>query len=250
MRRNLCGIVLAALLAGRGAGAAEIVVSAAASLTDALRELGTSFEKAHPDTKVTFNFAASGVLRAQIEQGAPADVFVSADLVEMDKLQQAGRVVEAKPLAKGELVLAVPASDTKTQTLEDLKKPELKRIGLGSPETVPAGRYAVQSLERLGLWNELEPKAVYAENVRQVLQYLETGATEAGFVYRTDALKGKGVRVVVAVPEASHEPIVYPIAVVRSTSQEKLAQEFVDFLLSAAGQEILSRYGFRPPAPQ
>jgi molybdate transport system substrate-binding protein len=246
MSRNLGGLVLAWLVAAEPAGAAEIVVSAAASLTDALRELEPGFETAHPGTEVTLNFAASGVLRAQIEQGAPADVFVSADLVEMEKLRKADLIEGWKILARGELVLAVPAGDKATRGLEDLKRPELKRIGLGSPQTVPAGRYALQSLERLGYWTQVQARAVYGESVRQVLQYLEAGAVEAGFVYRTDALKSTGVRVVVGVPGEAHDPIVYPIAVVRRTAQAELAKSFVDFLLSETGQKAFARFGFQP----
>ena len=246
-RMRTLGLWTLMALLGTRAMAAELLVSAAASLTDALKEAAANFENEKPDTTVTFNFAASGILRAQIEQGAPADVFVSADLKEMGTLEKADLVLAPSHLATGELVLAVPENKTATRKVDDLASDVIKRIGIGSPETVPAGRYTKQALDHLGLWSKVEAKAVYAENVRQVLQYLETGSVDAGFVFRTDAMKGKGIRIAVVLPAGTHEAIIYPIAVVKKSARAALAQSFVDYLLSAVGQKTLAKYGFGPP---
>jgi molybdate transport system substrate-binding protein len=247
MRPGVRVMLLAgALCAGPAVQAQEILVSAAASLTDALREIGRDFEQETPEARVRFNFAAAGVLRAQIEQGAPADVFVSSDELEMRRLREAGLAGESVPIATGVLVLAVPAGAAGVESLEDLRGPAARRIAIGSPRTVPAGRYARQTLETLGLWAEIEPRVVYAENVRQVLRYVQTGAVQAGFVYGSDAHAGAGVRAVAQVPDGVHDQIVYLAAALRRSARPELARRFVEHLRSPAGQASLRRSGFRP----
>jgi molybdate transport system substrate-binding protein len=225
------------------AAAQQLTVSAAASLTDALREIGTRFEAGKPGTTVRFNFAASGVLIQQILQGAPVDVFASADQETMDRGVKE-KVLDAatrRDFTSNSLVLITPAPGAPALSkIADLTKPEVKRVAIGKLATVPVGRYTKQSLEAAKVWEALEPKLVFADSVRQVLDYVARGEVEAGFVYRTDAelMKDK-VRVVLTARD--HAPVV---AVVTDSKQPALAREFVTFLFSTEAQAILGRYGF------
>jgi len=226
--------------------AAEIVVSAAASLTDAFSAMKAPFEAANPGLTATFNFAASGPLFRQIEQGAPVDVFASADLKWMGEMLKAGLAAPGtdKLFAVNELVLAVPAANPgKVGTLADLKAEAVKRIAVGTPATVPAGNYTQIALTKSGDWNALEPKFVFAESVRQVLDYVSRGEVEAGFVYATDAKKA-GEKVFVAVVVPLDEPVSYPIAPLAKAPHPEAAQAFVDFVLSSEGRKILASFGF------
>ncbi|MBL8541505.1 MAG: molybdate ABC transporter substrate-binding protein, partial [Betaproteobacteria bacterium] len=169
------GVLALALLAPLYALAEELVVSAAASLTNAFKGIGASFEQTHPGVKVVFNFAASGPLLQQIAQGAPADIFASADQESMDKAQQQNLIVAATrtDFVANKLVLVTPAdSALGVKSLADLTKPEVKRIAIGSPTSVPAGRYAKGALEAAKLWDTLTPKFVFADSVRQALAYV------------------------------------------------------------------------------
>jgi molybdate transport system substrate-binding protein len=232
-----------------GAAAQQITVSAAASLTDAFKELGPKFEATKPGATVRFNFAASGVLLQQIGQGAPVDVFASADQETM------GRAVEQKLVdpatrrnfASNGLVLIEPAKDAVgLKSLQDLAGAGVRKIAVGKTATVPVGRYTRQVLEGAGLWSMLEPKFVQADSVRQVLDYVARGEVEAGFVYRTDAaVMSEKVRVAFA-PTAA-VPVTYPVAVVADSRQKTLAGDFVAFLSSDAAREVLARYGFGKP---
>lgn len=226
----------------------ELVVSAAASLTNAFRDIGKSYEAVHPGTTVLFNFAASDVLLAQIAKGAPADVFASADQSAMDRASQDGLVAPAsrRDFAANALVLIVPAAAEPVTGLSALTAPRFKRIALGSPQTVPAGRYAKEALDRAGLWTALDAKLVFAQNVRQVLDYVAREEVEAGFVYATDAAIVPD-KVGVALDVATATPVRYPIAVVKESRHTEAAGAFVDFVTGAAGQRTLSRYGFRGP---
>lgn len=229
--------------------AAEIVVSAAASLTDAFSAMKAPFEAANPGLTVTLNFAASGPLFRQIEQGAPVDVFASADLKWMNEAIAKGFVAqsESRVFALNDLVLAVPAPNPAgIASLEDLQKPDVTRIAVGTPATVPAGNYAKMALAKSGDWDVLEPKFVFAESVRQVLDYVSRGEVEAGFVYATDARKAGGKVATAAVIELD-EPATYPIAPLAKAPRPEAAQAFVDFVLSSEGQKILVSFGFSVP---
>ena len=234
------------------ANAQQLTISAAASLTDAFKEIGQRFEAAKPGVTLRFNFAASGVLIQQISQGAPVDVFASAD---QDTLQRGidQKFIDAdtrRDFAANTLVLIVPAQDSprvvNLASVADLAGPAVKRIAIGKPASVPVGRYTQQALEAAGLWAGLQPRLVHGDSVRQVLDYVARGEVEAGFVYRTDAtvLAGK-VRVVQAVQ--GHAPVRYPVAVVSDSRQKALARDFAAFLLGAEAQAILLRYGFGRP---
>jgi molybdate transport system substrate-binding protein len=227
----------------------ELTVSAAASLTNALPEIGKVFEKQHPGIKIIYNFAASGPLLQQIAQGAPVDVFASADQKTMNQAEEKKLIVPAtrKNFVSNRLVLIVPMDSKLTVSgLKDLTGPQVKRVAVGNPATVPAGRYTKEALEKAGLWDKLSPKFILAESVRQVLDYVSRGEVDTGFVYSTDAAIAKGkVKVIQTVTE--HAPILYPIAVIGSTGKQALAQSFVDFVLSPPAQEIFSKFGFGKP---
>ncbi len=239
--------VLLLLLLPLSVQAQELTVSAAASLADAFKALAPGFEAAHPGAKLRFNFAASGQLLLQIAQGAPVDVFASADEATMDRAsaQQLIAPASRRVFASNELVLVTPPGST-LAGLADLNQASVKRIAVGKPATVPVGRYTQQALQSARLWQALQPKLVPADNVRQVLDYVARGEVEAGFVYRSDAQIAKDrVRVVLTV--GGHEPVRYPVAVVTGSRQPALAQAFVDYLLGRPAQALLQQQGFGTP---
>lgn len=227
--------------------AAELTVSAAASLTDAFKEIGRAFEVQHPDTEVRFNFGASDALVQQLAAGAPIDLLATADQDSMDKAA-AQKLIEPATrtnFARNTLVAIVPADrEVVPQGLPDLERDDIPRIALGSPASVPAGRYARDALERAGRWSAIEAKAIYTQNVRQALDYVARAEVDVAFVYATDAAIRKD-QVRAAFPVATEVPITYPIAVVAGKSAE--ARRFLDYVLSPPGQAILARYGFLPP---
>jgi len=246
---RLLAVTAVSLLATAAAHAADLTVSAAASLTQAFKELAPAFEAQHPGTKVLLNFAASDALLAQIAKGAPVDVFASADAETMDRAQAQSLLAAGtrRDFARNALVLVAPADSTLSlAALADLKQPAVRRIAMGQPSGVPAGRYAKGALEAAKLWADVEPKAVYAQNVRQALDYVARGEAEAGFVYATDAavLKDK-VKVALAVP--TEAPIRYPLAVVTAGPNAAAGKAFADFVVSPASQAVLARYGFLKP---
>lgn len=248
--RTLRALSLAVALAVPLAAAAQqLTVSAAASLTDAFKELGPKFEAARPGSTVRFNFAASGVLLQQINQGAPVDVFASADQDTMNradtqKLLEPGT---RKNFVTNSLVLIEPGKDGPgIKRLQDLSGSTVKKIAIGKTATVPVGRYTKEVLDAANLWATLEPKFVQADSVRQVLDYVSRGEADAGFVYRTDAaIVGDKVKVV-STP-AGATPVSYPIAVIAESRQKALAADFIAFIASDAGQQVLTRYGFGKP---
>jgi molybdate transport system substrate-binding protein len=242
-------LIAALALAGASlaAHAAELTVSAAASLNNAFRELAADYEGSHPGTQVLLNFAASDALLAQIAKGAPVDVFASADLETMDRAEAQSLVAAGtrQVFAHNALVLVTPVEGgLPLAKLADLQQTAVRRIALGKPEGVPAGRYARSALEAAGLWGAVEAKAVFATNVRQALDYVARGEVEAGFVYATDAAVQKDkVRVAFEVPTAA--AISYPIAAVAEGPHAQEARQFMAFVLSPRGQAVLARYGFR-----
>ncbi len=227
--------------------AAELVVSAAASLTNAFGEMKAPFEKAHPGTNVVFNFAASGPLLKQIEQGAPVDVFASADQETMDKA--ASFIVPSSRVnfVGNVLVLIVPAQDgLALNSPSDLKNDNVNRIAIGNPESVPVGRYTKAALTAAGLYDALTPKFVLAESVTQALDYVARGEVQAGFVYATDAASRQG-KVKTSAEVTGHKPIIYPVALLQASTSKDMGQAFVNFVLGEEGQAILEKYGFKKP---
>ena len=226
--------------------AAEMTVSAAASLTNAFNEIKGLFEKNHAGLKVNVNYAASNPLLKQIQEGAPVDIFASADQATMDKAVAAKVIDPAtrKDFALNDLVLIVPAGSKKPAKLEDLKA--LKRIAIGNPDSVPVGRYTRDALTTAKLWEAVQPQLIMGNSVRQVLDYVARGEVDAGFVYRTDA-KQMADKVDVVMIVEGHAPVSYPIAVATTGKNAKMGQEFLNFVLSAEGQAVLAKYGFSKP---
>ena len=244
VRSLLC--CLAVCVLALPAAAAEMTVSAAASLTDAFTELKGLFEQQNKKLTVNTNFAASNPLLKQLQEGAPVDVFATADQATMDKAAEAKVIDPAtrKTFALNDLVLIVPKDAKKPADLADLKN--FKRIALGNPESVPAGRYTQAALTTAGLWESLAPQYIHGESVRQVLDYVAKGEVDAGFVYRTDALK-MADKVEVVMNVEGHDPVSYPIAVATTGKNAKMGQKFLDFVLSEEGQAVLGKYGFSKP---
>lgn len=241
--------VLIFVLTAGSAFAADITVSAAASLTNAFSEVKEAFMKKNPEVTVTTNFAASNPLLRQIEEGAPVDVFASADQGTMDKADEKNLIDDTTRVdfALNELVLIAPA-DSKfvLKNVNDLKNSEITKIAIGNPESVPAGRYAKAALTSAELWEALQPKYIMGESVRQTLDYVSRGEVEAGIVYMTDAKQaGEKVRIIHVM--TGHDPVLYPIAVIKASSSPKEAQAFIDFVRSEEGVEILNKYGFAKP---
>ena len=245
----LCSLILSFCFIAAASAGQELIVSAAASLTNAFGEIGKKFESANPGTKVILNFGASGALLQQIDMGAPVDVFASADQKTMDQAAEKGLIIfgARKDFAGNELVLIIPAgAGTPVKALQDLSAGGIGKIAMGNPETVPASRYAQEVLMNEGLWERLKSKLVFGESVRQVLDYVSRGEVDAGFVFATDAAVAKD-HVVVALEAPKHKPITYPISVVASSKNKDLAGRFVDFVLSGEGRDILFAYGFKKP---
>jgi molybdate transport system substrate-binding protein len=242
-------ILLATALTGAPAWAAELTVSAAASLTNAMREVGASFESSHPGHQIRFNFGASGALLHQMAKGAPVDVFASADQETMDQAQAQGLVqaTSRRNVASNSLVVVVPlGAKVAPKALADLAQPAYQRVAIGLAASVPAGRYTQAALQAAGLAGALGPKTIGAQNVRQALDYVARGEVDAGFVYATDAaLMPQKVKVAMTVPTAA--PILYPVAPIANSPNKALAQQFVDHLLSPAAQTVFARHGFGRP---
>lgn len=223
----------------------ELTISAAASLQDALKEIEKQYKEKEPNIKLSFNFGASGALQQQIEQGAPADLFFSAAEDKFQTLVKKGFIneKEGKNLLGNELVLVVPKDSSLTK-FQDLKDEKIKKIALGTPESVPAGKYAKASLTHENLWNDVQNKIVFTKDVRQVLTYVETGNVNAGIVYKTDALVSDKVKIGEAAAANSHEPIHYPLGVIKESKHKKEATSFYEYLQSKDAQSIFKKYGF------
>jgi molybdate transport system substrate-binding protein len=225
---------------------AELNVYAAASLTDAMKEIATGYEKAGGG-KVSFNFGASSALARQIEEQAPADVFFSADEAKMDELDKRGLVQKEtrQSLLSNSLVIVVPNdSKLKLTAARDLTGSEIQQIAVCEPQSVPAGIYTREYLQKLGLWEPLKGKIVPTENVRANLAAVESGNVEAGFVYRTDAAISKKVRIALEIPVAEGPAISYPVAVLRGSTHPEAAKKFLAYLESPAGLDVFRKYGF------
>jgi molybdate transport system substrate-binding protein len=226
----------------------ELMVSAAASLTDALTELKTSYENEHPGTTLSFNFGSSGKLAQQIGQGAPSDVFLSASKKDMDGLEEKQLISKETRLdfAGNSLVLVTGSSSSVAiSSFEQVNNPMLKHIAVGEPETVPAGRYAKEALGYLKMWEPLTGRLVYGSDVRQVLTFVESGNAEVGIVYASDAATSKKVKVLATAKPEWHKPIVYPGAVVADSEHPDAAKSFLTYLTSEKGKAILQKYGFQ-----
>lgn len=224
----------------------NLTVSAAISLSNALQEIKPLYQQSKPQFGVTYNFGASGALQQQIEQGAPVDVFISAAVKQMDSLHKKGLLVEDTRvnLLTNKLVLITPKNGPEIRSFEDLINSDIKRIAMGEPKSVPAGQYAQEVLTNLRLFNAVKSKLVLANNVRQVLTFVETGNVDAGIVYLTDAKESNQLQIRATAPENLHSPIVYPVAVLKSSKNIPNATEFVKFLTTNPAKQVFKKYGF------
>ncbi|MBX9963836.1 MAG: molybdate ABC transporter substrate-binding protein [Burkholderiales bacterium] len=234
---------------GMPAWAADITVSAAASLTNAFQDIGREFESANPGSKVLFNFGSSGQLVQQITRGAPVDAFAAADQESMDRAEKGGAIERGSRFnfVRNEMVVVVPTGATTTvSNLADLGALAFTRIAIGNPESVPAGRYAKLALDKAGLWDALKERMVNTQNVRQALDYVARGEVDAGFVYASDA-RLLPARVKAAVKVDVPADILYPVAATRGGGNQRGGLAFVEFLKTETAQRILARYGFLKP---
>ena len=232
---------------GGGSGRPEVTVAAAADLQFAFSDIGALFEE-QCGCKVTFIFGSSGNLAAQIENGLPVDMFASADIAYVDRLREKGLILEdtQQLYAVGRIVLAVNKdASVQVENLSDLLKPEVKKVAIANPEHAPYGVAAMQALQSEGIWEDLEPRLVYGENVRQALQYIQTGDAQAGIV----ALSVADVPEVsyTLIDDSLHQPLRQSLAVLRRTGEEQLARDFIAFVNGPQGRPIMKKYGFLLP---
>ncbi len=222
----------------------ELIVSAASSLTNVMNEAATQFEKSRPGVKIVLNFASSGTLLRQTERGAPVDVFVSADSETMNLAVKNNLIADGtvRIFSKNKLVMLV-RSDLDIGDIRSLDNGSVRRIAIGHPRSVPAGRYTQKTLEKAGMWEKISNKFIYAQNVRQCLDYATRGEVDVAFVYVTDSRLVQNKLRVVPIEDASLD-IQYPMAIVKTSSNTALAEEFVSFLMSEKMSELLKRNGF------
>jgi len=252
LRCCIAAIIALAALPGINCCGAQttLTVSAAASLKDALVETEAAYKQSHGNVAFANNFGSSGTLAAQIDQGAPVDAFISAAAKPMDDLIAKGLIVAGtrRNLLGNTLVLIAPL-DSNLHDFQGLADRSIRLIALGDPASVPAGLYGKQALMSLHLWDRLNAKLVLGKDVRQVLTYVETGNADAGLVYATDAKISTKVRMIATAPESTHEPIVYPAAIVKGSRNEEASRRFIEFLRSPMAQAIFVQHGFTIAAP-
>ena len=225
----------------------ELTILAAASLTDVCGELQTMYEKERPGVKLNFTFAGSGTLQTQIEEGAPADLFISAAKKQMNALKEKSLMKNDTVcnLLENKVVLIVPADSTLGLTsFEDVKKDEVTMVGLGEPESVPAGQYAKMIFTNLGFWDVVEKKVNYGADVRTVLGWVETSAVSCGVVYATDAYTTDKVKIAAEAPAGSCDPVIYPAGVVAASKNAQAAEDFLSFLKTDEAMKVFEKYGF------
>lgn len=256
IKKVMALLAIAALAAGPASGCGKapaqkgpviLTVSAAASLKDSAEEISVLYGRQQPAVAITYNFASSGTLQRQIEEGAPVDLFISAGTSQMDDLSRKGLLMDDTwtELISNELVL-ISRKDFSLSGFEGLTGKDINKVAIGIPQTVPAGKYAREVLTALDIWDQLQPKLVLAKDVRQVLTYVETGNAEAGLVYRTDCQSGREIQIAAAAPTGTHQPIVYPAAVIETTKHPEEAGEFLRFLAGEQAAAVFSKNGFKP----
>lgn len=224
---------------------ADLTISAAASLKEAMAELEPMFTEKNPKVTLTFNFGASGSLQQQIEQGAPSDLFISAGKKQMTALADKDLLLEDtnKDLVKNRLVL-ISTDNTSITSLEDLTSDKVKQIAVGEPTSVPAGKYADEVLNNLGIKSEVESKLVFAKDVKEVLAWSTSENADAGFVYLSDALNNDSAKIIEIISEDLHSPITYPVAVIKDSKNIDAAKAFEDFLFTDEAQKVFEKYGY------
>ncbi|MEM8830055.1 MAG: molybdate ABC transporter substrate-binding protein [Cyanobacteria bacterium P01_G01_bin.19] len=228
----------------------QLTVSAAASLKTAMEKIKPIYEQSYPGIEIIYNFSSSGSLQRQIEQGAPVDIFISAAKSKMDDLEQQDLLLTEtrQNLLINQIVLITPLENSKNQlklrNFKDLTTQKIDKIALGEPNSVPAGKYAQEVLNFFDIADRVNDRAIYAKDVRQIVNYVATGNVDAGIVYRTDAQVADNVAIAAIAPETSHSPVIYPIAVMKDSVRPKPAIELVEFLSTPEAQEVFKEYGF------
>lgn len=225
----------------------ELTISAASSLKNVLAEIEKDYQEKQPDIKLKFNFGSSGALKQQISQGAPVDLFISASDEEIKELINEKMIAkeDTVELINNELALIIPKSfESKIEGFSDLKHKDVLKIGLGTPETVPAGMYAKETLQNLQVWDSVDHKMVYGKDVRQVLTYVETGNVDAGIVYKTDALTSEKISIVETANTKWHSPIIYPAAIIKDSKNKSIARDFHQYLQSESAMAVFEKNGF------
>lgn len=251
MRSRLASLTLFCLALAVPARAEDLIVSADASLADVFRVLGESFEETAPGLNVTFNFASAEEYLAQLRGGQVPDVLASANPREVSALIRQGVLdgTTRRDFATNRLVLVAPLEGGPAG-IAGLASDAVRRVAIGDPKTVPGGAYAVQSLEMMKLWPAVEKKVILGQSVRQVLQFVEVGAADAGFVFMTDARSSKAVRIAGAIADSTHLPIVYVMATLSGSARRAAAQKFADYVAGPEGQVVLFEHGFgKAPEP-
>lgn len=224
----------------------EMTIYAAKSMTDCLDELIADYNETNPKVEISTNYASSGDLQSQIENGAPCDLFLSAAQKQMDVLCEEGLMAEdtRSNLLTNEAVLVVPVDSDAVTSFDDLAKDTVEKVAIGDPASVPAGQYAQGILTTLGTWDVVSEKAVLGSDVRQVLAWCETGEVDAGIVYATDAAVTDAVKMICTAPEDSCDPVVYPIALTKDGAENEVAKDFLAFLQTEEAAKVFETYGF------
>lgn len=223
-----------------------LTMSAAVSLKDSMKELQKLYKKAKPNVIITYNFGASGSLQQQIEQGAPVDIFMSAAQKQMTALEEKDLILKEskKNLLENKVVLITPKDNTNIKDFNDLTNDSVKKVALGETKSVPVGQYSEEALKKLGVFDKIQGKTVYAKDVKEVLTWVETGNADAGMVYATDVKVSDKVKVVKEAEEGSYTKAIYPVAVLKDSKNVEEAKAFVDFLSSDEGKAVFEKYGF------
>lgn len=224
----------------------ELLISAAASLTDCMDELKAAYMQEHPQVTIKANYGSSGALQQQIEQGAPVDIFFSAGQAQMTALEDKGFMSTGtvRDLLENKLVLIIPVGGVNLASFQDLAAAEIVRIAVGDPKSVPAGQYAEEAFRTLGLSDAIKGKLIYAKDVREVLTWVETGNVQAGLVYETDAKISKKVVISAVAPVGSHKRVIYPVGVLKESKYQDEAKACVDYFFTDEAKAVFAKYGF------
>lgn len=225
----------------------ELLVSAAASLTDVLEDLKELYKTIEPETNLTFTLGSSGALQAQIEEGAPIDVFMSAAQKQMDALEEKDLLADGtrKSLLVNKVVLITPKdSDLDFATFEDMSKDYVNKIAIGDPANVPVGQYSEEIFNNLEITSKVNDKLILGSDVRTVLTWVESGEVDCGLVYATDAMSSDKVNIITEAPEGSHKEVSYPVAVIKDSKNVDRGQDFLDFLSTDDAIKLFEKYGF------
>ena len=227
----------------------ELIIAAAASLTIPMTEIADNYMAEHPGVTVKLDFASSGKLQTQIENGAPSDIFFSASTKQMDALESQDLIADGSrvDLLRNEIVLIVPTDSALDLTsFENAATDKVTSIAVGDPASVPAGQYAEQTFTFLNILDAVNAKAVLGSDVKQVLSWVSTGEVDCGVVYKTDAVADGNVSIVAMAPDGSHNPVIYPVAMVKASEQQEAAAAFIDYLKTDAALSVLDASGFLP----